>query len=150
MKTATNEQIESIITRYQNSAYAYMSDIRKLAKELLDGDDDPALLDETEDDILGDIDQSLEGYLYEEREYVGGDKRHIWHRVKIKAPTVKVWIAAKSIGNNEDITVFDSFNEISGYYDYIEAVVISKTTYDRLKAGYTPVRFGNTIRAYSM
>lgn len=80
MKTATNEQIESIITRYQNSAYAYMSDIRKLARELLEGDDDPALLDETEDDILRDIDQSLEGYLYEELEDVGGDKRHIWHK----------------------------------------------------------------------
>lgn len=143
MKTATNEQIESIITRYQNSAYAYMGDIRKLARELSENDDD---IEEMEFSIFDDIDQALEGYLYEELEDQGADKRHIW----TKTPVVKVWIAVKLIGNNEDITVFDSFDEVSGSYDYTEEVVISQITYDRLKAGYTPVRFGNTIRAYSM
>lgn len=143
MKTATNEQIELIITRYQNSAYAYMGDIRKLARELSENDDD---IEEMEFSIFDDIDQALEGYLYEELEDQGADKRHIW----TKTPVVKVWIAVKLIGNNEDITVFDSFDEVSGSYDYTEEVVISQITYDRLKAGYTPVRFGNTIRAYSM
>lgn len=147
MKTATNEQIESIITRYQNSAYAYMGDIRKLARELSENDDD---IEEVEFSIFDDIDQALGGYSYEGLEDQGADKRHIWHKIRIKTPIVKVWIAVKSIGNNEDITVFDSFDEISGSYDYTEEVVISQTTYDRLKAGYTPVRFGNTIRAYSM
>lgn len=147
MKTATNGQIESIITRYEDSAYTYMSDISKLAKELSEGDDD---IEEVEFSIFDDIDQALEGYSYEELEDQGADKRHIWHKIKTKTPIVKVWISVKSIGNNEDIAVFDSFDQISGYYDYIEAVVISKTTYDRLKAGYTPVKFGNTIRAYSM
>ena len=147
MKTATNEQIESIITRYQNSAYAYMGDIRKLARELSGNDDD---IEEVEFSIFDDIDQALEGYSYEELEDQGADKRHIWHKIKTKTPVVKVWIAVKSIGNNEDITVFDSFDEISGSYDYTKEVIISKTTYNRLKAGYTPVRFGNTIRAYSM
>ena len=147
MKAATNEQIESIITRYQNSAYAYTGDIRKLAKELLENDDD---IEEIEFSIFDDIDQALEGYSYEELEDQGADKRHIWHKIKTKTPVVKVWIAVKSIGSNEDITVFDSFDEISGSYDYTEAVVISQITYDRIKAGYTPVRYGNTIRAYSM
>ena len=78
MKTATNGQIESIITRYQDSAYTYMSDIRKLANELSENDDD---LEEIEFSIFDDIDQALEGYSYEELEDQGADKRHIWHKV---------------------------------------------------------------------
>lgn len=63
--------------------------------------------------------------------------------------TVKVWITVRNFVDNEEIRVFDSYDEIFGVYDYSEEVVMSQTTYNRLREGYTPVRYGNTIRAFS-
>ena len=73
MKTATKEQISNLISYYNNSAYADVKEINKLANELMEENEDLA---DVELSIFDDIDQALEGYKYIECE---GQLRHIWH-----------------------------------------------------------------------
>ena len=61
-----------------------------------------------------------------------------------------VWISIRMHGDDEEIKIFDSYDEIYGLYDYTEKIKISEKTYKKLISGdYFARRYGDTIRAYS-
>jgi|LSQX01.1.fsa_nt_gb hypothetical protein len=62
----------------------------------------------------------------------------------------KIVIAVRGTSEGEDLRVFDSYDEVFGLYDYIEEKFVSPTTYKKLQEGYTPCRYGNTVRAYNL
>jgi HEPN domain-containing protein len=79
MKPATQEQISELVSYYNNSAYAKTNEISELAEQLIEEDD---FLEEVEQEILNDIEVSLEGYEYIECENQASYRRHIWHKIE--------------------------------------------------------------------
>ena len=79
MKTATQEQISELVSYYNTSAYAQTNEIAELAEQLIEEGDE---LQEVEQEILNDIEVSLEGYEYIECEDQGPYRRHIWHKIE--------------------------------------------------------------------
>ena len=62
----------------------------------------------------------------------------------------KVVATIRNLDDDEEIRIFDSYDDIFGLYDYTEEFVISETTYTKLCTGdYYAKRYGKTIRAYS-
>jgi len=78
METATKKQIEKLISYYEDDAYAQTDEVKDLARELIEEDEE---LEDAEDKIWEAIDESLEGYEYIECEYQGAFYRHIWHKI---------------------------------------------------------------------
>ena len=67
-----------------------------------------------------------------------------------KMKTKKVWVTVKSLGDIEEIEMFDSYDEMYGLYDYAEETLISKRTYDKMVTGnYFLKRVGKTFKAFS-
>lgn len=61
----------------------------------------------------------------------------------------KVWITVRVIGDDEDLNIFDRFDDIDVLYDFAEQISVSKTTLDKLsKEGFYAKRYGTTVRAY--
>ena len=79
MKTATEKQISELVSYYNTSAYAQTDEITELAAQLFEEGDE---LEEVEQDILNDIETSLEGYEYIEYEDQGAYRRHVWHKIE--------------------------------------------------------------------
>jgi len=79
MKTGTEKQISELVSHYNTSAYAQTDEITELAEKLIEEGDE---LEEVEQEILNDIEVSLEGYEYIECENQGSYRRHIWHKIE--------------------------------------------------------------------
>jgi len=79
METATQKQISELVSYYNNSAYASTTEITALAEQLIEEGDE---LEEVEQEILNDIEVSLEDYEYIECENQGSYRRHIWHKIE--------------------------------------------------------------------
>ena len=79
METATEKQISELVSYYNTSAYAQTDEITELAEQLIEEGDE---LEEVEQEILNDIEVSLEGYEYIECENQGSYRRHIWHKIE--------------------------------------------------------------------
>lgn len=78
-ENADQEQISELVSYYNTSAYAKTNEITELAEQLIEEGDE---LEEVEQEILNDIEVSLEGYEYIECENQGSYRRHIWHKIE--------------------------------------------------------------------
>ena len=72
------KNIDELISYYNDSAYARVDEITKLAETLIESDE---TIEEVEQSIFDEIDSTLEGYVYIECEDQGSFKRHIWHKI---------------------------------------------------------------------